>query len=100
MRLTFRGALCWPAGGACVFAIVAGVGIAAAGEGIAGSRILMLLALAPIMEEAVFRAGLHEALLRRASPPLANVATALAFGAAHAMLRAIRQAWPSRSRRY
>lgn len=53
-------------------------------------RLLMLLVLAPVLEETVFRAGLQEALLRhwRGQPWLANGVTALAFGLAHAALRA------------
>jgi membrane protease YdiL (CAAX protease family) len=51
-----------------------------------------LLVIAPCLEETVFRAGLHEALLRRAvaSPALAhlaNGAVALLFGVAHAALQ-------------
>jgi membrane protease YdiL (CAAX protease family) len=53
-------------------------------------RLVMLLVFAPVLEEAVFRAGLHEALLRRwySRPHLANAVTALAFGLAHAAVRA------------
>jgi membrane protease YdiL (CAAX protease family) len=58
------------------------------------TRTLMLLVVAPVLEELVFRAGLHEALLRREaerSPPAAltwpNLITALLFGAAHVALR-------------
>ncbi len=57
-------------------------------EGVAVGRVVMLLLVAPIAEEALFRAGLHEALLRRAVTPwLANLATAFAFAAAHALYR-------------
>ena len=50
----------------------------------------MLLLVAPLLEEPVFRAGLQEALLRRWHwrPYLANGFTAAAFGLAHAALRA------------
>lgn len=66
--------------------LLAGVAIVAFQDGVAGGRILVLLLVAPIAEEALFRAGLHEALLRRAVAPLtANVVTALAFGLAHAL---------------
>lgn len=49
---------------------------------------LVLLLAAPLLEEAVFRAGLHEALLRHGGAAwLANGLTALAFGAAHVAAR-------------
>ena len=68
--------------------LMAVVGAAALHEGVAVGRIVMLLLVAPIAEEALFRAGLHEALLRRvATPWLANLATAFAFAAAHALYR-------------
>ncbi|KQQ88078.1 JDVT-CTERM system glutamic-type intramembrane protease [Massilia sp. Leaf139] len=54
----------------------------------AARRLLMLLVLAPLLEEAVFRAGLQEALQRRWRPQPANAVTALAFGLAHALARA------------
>jgi membrane protease YdiL (CAAX protease family) len=62
--------------------------LAAAGHGF--QRLLMLLVLAPLLEETVFRAGLQEALLRRwhRTPLLANAVTAAAFGLAHALARA------------
>lgn len=48
----------------------------------------VLLIAAPLLEEAVFRAGVQEALLRRGRALLlANVATALLFGAAHVAVR-------------
>jgi len=51
-------------------------------------RVLMLLVLAPVMEEAAFRAGLHEALLaRRTSPTAANAMTALTFAMLHAAVQ-------------
>lgn len=51
-------------------------------------RALLLLLLAPVAEEVVFRAGLHEALLRRAvSPLLANTAVAVVFAMAHVATR-------------
>lgn len=50
-----------------------------------------LLIIAPAAEEAVFRGGMQEALLRRGgaagSPWGANLLTALAFAAAHVALR-------------
>ena len=54
------------------------------------TRWLMLLLIAPVTEELVFRGGLHEALLRQVRPRHvagtlgANALTALAFAAAHA----------------
>lgn len=51
-------------------------------------RVAVLLVIAPLLEEAVFRAGLQEALLRQLRRPLAaNLVTALVFGVAHAALR-------------
>jgi membrane protease YdiL (CAAX protease family) len=73
---------------------VAGLAIALAGFGAAtfgssGARIAVLLVIAPLVEESLFRAGLHEWLLRRRTAPwAANLATALAFGAMHALVRA------------
>jgi membrane protease YdiL (CAAX protease family) len=54
------------------------------------TRLIMLLVLAPLLEETVFRAGLQDALLRRwySVPFLANAVTAVAFGLAHAVVRA------------
>lgn len=81
-RTAGPGWLAWAA-----LALLAGAAVAAAQQGVAGGRIVMLLLLAPLVEEALFRAGLHEALLRRRGMPLlANVATALSFGVAHALL--------------
>lgn len=55
------------------------------------STLVTLLILAPLVEEIVFRAGLQEALLRRAVRPgaawIANALTALAFAGAHLALR-------------
>jgi len=50
-------------------------------------RALVLLLVAPVAEELVFRAGLHDYLLHKgASLWLANLLTALAFSAAHMLL--------------
>jgi len=56
--------------------------------------LLATLLAAAVLEEIVFRLGLHEALLRRWSangasflPSRANVATALAFAIAHLLTR-------------
>lgn len=55
---------------------------------------VVLFVLAPLLEETVFRAGLHEWLLRRGTRPrTANILTAVAFGGAHALLRADPLAW-------
>lgn len=68
--------------GTMVALALLGVGVASAGAGV--QRWWVLVLLVPLAEEAVFRAGLQEALLRRGSTPLAgNVLTALAFGLAH-----------------
>ncbi len=52
------------------------------------TRVVLLLAIAPVVEEIVFRAGLHEWLLRAwvtkgALAPIANALTALAFAGFH-----------------
>jgi membrane protease YdiL (CAAX protease family) len=51
--------------------------------------LLLLLVVAPLLEETVLRAGVHETLLRRArwTPGLINVLTAAGFGLAHMALR-------------
>ncbi len=54
--------------------------------------VFLLLVLAPVLEETVFRAGLQEQLLQHRSPRpalgalRANLLTALAFAAAHVLL--------------
>jgi membrane protease YdiL (CAAX protease family) len=49
--------------------------------------LLVALLLAPVLEEAVFRAGLQDGLLHAGVPPWrANGLTALAFMAAHVLL--------------
>ncbi|MFM2054329.1 MAG: hypothetical protein RL456_2366 [Pseudomonadota bacterium] len=49
---------------------------------------VMLLGVAPVAEEIVFRAGLQEGLLRRGwGGPASVLATAAAFGAAHLLAR-------------
>lgn len=51
-------------------------------------RVWMLLVLAPLTEELVFRAGLHEALLRRLPSKLAaNALSALVFALVHVLAR-------------
>ncbi|MEY8879733.1 MAG: CPBP family glutamic-type intramembrane protease [Leptothrix sp. (in: b-proteobacteria)] len=49
---------------------------------------LLVLVAAPLLEEIVFRLGLHEALLRRRMPPWrANAGVAVAFALAHVAAR-------------
>jgi membrane protease YdiL (CAAX protease family) len=58
----------------------------------APTHVLWMLAVAPVLEETVFRAGLQEELLRNVrfragmGPFSANVLTALAFATAHVAL--------------
>lgn len=60
----------------------------ATSSGTGFGRIAVLIGFAPLAEEAVFRAGLQEALLRRQGSALvANGLTALAFGLAHVLVR-------------
>lgn len=55
---------------------------------------LVLLLAAPVLEEAVFRAGLHEALLQHgAAAWAANMLTAAVFALAHMVLRQDAAAW-------
>ena len=69
--------------------VIALAGFAAETFGGNGPRIALLLVIAPLVEESLFRAGLHEWLLRRRTVPwAANLVTALAFGAVHALVRA------------
>lgn len=74
--------LLWGAG-----LLMSAVVLFAAGQG--QQRLAVLLVLAPLLEEAVFRAGLQEILLRRwhALPLLANAVTAAAFSLAHVIMR-------------
>ena len=49
-------------------------------------RLIVLLLIAPVTEEIVFRWGLHEALLRRLrTRHLANMGVGLVFAGAHAL---------------
>jgi len=51
-------------------------------------HVAVLVVLSPLLEECVFRAGLQEWLLRHGqTTQRANVSTALAFGALHAVAR-------------
>lgn len=55
--------------------------------GVPAWRALVLLLVAPVAEEVVFRAGLHDRLLHNSVAPwLANLVTTLAFSAAHMLL--------------
>jgi membrane protease YdiL (CAAX protease family) len=52
------------------------------------ARLLVLLVIAPVLEEAVFRAGLQDLLMRSRYRPIVCVGIgALAFTAAHALAR-------------
>jgi membrane protease YdiL (CAAX protease family) len=56
--------------------------------GTAWDHVVVLLLLSPLIEEAVFRAGLQEWLLRRGlAANRANLSTALMFGGLHALVR-------------
>jgi membrane protease YdiL (CAAX protease family) len=73
---------------ATALAVLAWAGVALALELAGAPRVLLLVVLAPVLEEAAFRAGLHEALLARAcSPAAANALTALAFAALHVLVQ-------------
>ncbi|HUD32909.1 MAG TPA: JDVT-CTERM system glutamic-type intramembrane protease, partial [Variovorax sp.] len=63
--------------------------LALSGSGGGTRHLLIVLLVAPLLEEAVFRAGLQEALLRRwqVRPCLANVVTACVFAVAHMISR-------------
>ena len=76
----------WPLATALLVLLAIGAAATAAGVGV--PRVWVLLVVAPLLEEAVFRAGLQDFLLRRTRPAWrANLLTALAFGLAHAALR-------------
>jgi len=92
MALTSTSASCRPGGS--VFVVVscaALLGVAAligVGAGASPARLAVLLLIAPLAEEAVFRAGLQEAMLQRgASGLMANLLCALAFAVSHAAVR-------------
>lgn len=55
--------------------------------GVPAWRALVLLLVAPVAEEFVFRAGLHDGLLRNGVTPwLSNLLTAFVFSTAHVLL--------------
>ena len=70
-----------------VVVLIALVGVSCTAlPGASAERVWVVLVLAPLAEEAVFRAGLQEVLLRHWHAPLvANLATAATFGLAHAV---------------
>lgn len=76
-----------------LFWLCAGLGVLAGLLGLRSSvmpsgSVIWLLAGAPVVEEVIFRLGLHEEILSRLhSAPLANALTALAFAAAHGLSR-------------
>ena len=87
------------AAGAMALAMLGGVITAVAGDAQA-LRAWTLLAVAPVIEEVVFRAGLQEALLRRPglrawATPLTALAFALAHLPAHGALWAMATAGPA-----
>lgn len=62
--------------------------LAALASPVSAVRLLILLCVAPLAEEAVFRAGLQQALMNRLhSPTFANALTAAIFGTAHMLAR-------------
>ena len=70
---------------ALAVALIAGAGIV---TGHAPWTSLLLLAIAPVLEEVVFRAGLQEWLLRQRIQPLAStVGGAMAFALMHGLTR-------------
>lgn len=89
----------WGAAAAAVFAallLVALLAPAVAGlaPDLGAMRLLTLLVLAPVLEETVFRLGLHETLLRRGWRLWgANATVAAAFGLAHALVQGAPGAW-------
>jgi membrane protease YdiL (CAAX protease family) len=71
------------------WAAVALLGLVATVWGGPALGLWQLLMLAPLVEEAIFRAGLQEAMLRHGrSPALSNGVTACAFALAHVVVRA------------
>lgn len=77
----------WAVASAGVVAL-AMLSVAAVSAGLDAQRAWILLALAPLAEEAVFRAGLQEYLLRRLRTPwVANGLVALAFALVHVATR-------------
>jgi len=66
--------------------VTAGIAHALTGSGF--QRMWVLLILAPLAEEAIFRSGVQESLLRKGVPNhAANVLTSVFFGLAHVLLQ-------------
>ena len=84
-RLDVSSGVTWSRWSALAFAMAAGTWVA---DSSGLSRLWMLLALAPALEEVVFRYGVQEALLRHGVAPLKSaLLTATLFGLAHVLLR-------------
>jgi membrane protease YdiL (CAAX protease family) len=80
-----------PAGVGAAWAQVGAAVIAAGAAALLPAPLVVLLVLAPVLEELVFRAGLQEGLLRRGLYPLAaNGAVTLVFALLHGLTRS----WP------
>lgn len=74
-------------------AVLALAGVTALLAAAGAPKVLLLLVLAPLLEEAAFRAGLHEALLVQRVPPLwANALVAAAFAGLHLAVQGQAQA--------
>lgn len=74
-------------------AVLAWAGVGALLDTAGASQVMLMLVLAPVLEEAAFRAGLHEALLARRVPPWrANVLVAMAFAGLHLAVQGQAQA--------
>lgn len=85
-RLDVSTGVTWSRWLALTLALAAGTWVA---DSLGLSRIWMLLALSPALEEVVFRYGAQEALLRHGVAPVKTVLlTAALFGLAHVLLRA------------
>ena len=77
------------AGSALGAAALIGAGVLAVSGGVAWHQAFVLLVLAPLLEESVFRAGVQEWLMRSAATPFAaSLVTALLFALAHVIARA------------
>jgi membrane protease YdiL (CAAX protease family) len=76
------------AGAALVAAAFAAAAAATAEHAASTARVLVLLVAAPLLEEAIFRAGLQEWMIRsRHSAARCIGVTAVVFAAAHALAR-------------
>jgi hypothetical protein len=73
-----------------LFSLVVGAWVVWPSGALSSNGSLLLLLLAPTLEEIVFRGGLHEWLLRRVGDPragVANLLTGAAFAIAHVVVR-------------